>query len=66
MLILQTNEKKNTVWLYGAPSTGKTQFVNRLKGIFDCAEFLETKGKFDVKYKVGKTAPCFVLIDEGA
>ena len=65
-MILNVEKKRNTVWVYGNPSTGKTEFLTRLKEIFKCAEFKETRGRFDCVYKSEKEAPAFVLIDEGA
>jgi len=56
----------NTVWIYGEPSTGKTEFLDQIKIIFSCAEFKETRGRFDCKYKISRMAPDFISIDEGA
>ena len=65
-LILNKIQKINAVWIHGASNSGKTSFLRRLIEIFDCAEYQQTRGKFDVKYRHGKVAPCFILIDEAA
>ena len=31
--------KKNLLWLYGAPNSGKSTFINHLASIFCCQEF---------------------------
>ena len=56
----------NTVWIYGETSSGKTEFLEKIHAIFSCAEFKETKGRFDCKYKMNRMAPNFIIIDEGA
>ena len=66
LLILNKNRKMNVVWIYGQTSTGKTEFLDRMHTIFSCAEFKETRGRFDCKYKVSRMAPDYICIDEGA
>ena len=33
------NPKKNLVWIYGAPNSGKTSLIRTLESIFCCQEF---------------------------
>jgi hypothetical protein len=37
-----------------------------LKEIFNCTEYKASRSHFEMKYKHGKTQPCFVLMDECA
>ena len=64
-LVLKKEDKVNAVMIYGAYSAGKTQFLNRLNEIFQLEYFMQTKGKFDVKYKTGRKAKHFVICEEG-
>ena len=64
-LILKEEDKVNAVMVYGAYSAGKTQFLIRLGQIFQLVYFLQTKGRFDVKYKTGRKAQHFVICEEG-
>ena len=48
-LILNKVQKTNAVWIHGAANSGKTCFLKRLQAIFDCAEYQQTRGKFNVK-----------------
>ena len=63
---MKTDKKKNTVWIFGHPDTGKTTFINKIQEIFPCAPYNETKGHFDCVYKNSRVGPCFILVDEGA
>ena len=65
-LINNIEEKTNAVWVWGEPNSGKSKFFDRIKQVFDCAEYKQTRSKFDIKYKHGRTAPCFMLLDEAA
>ena len=65
-LILSPENKTNTVFIYGAPNAGKTQFLNKLNEIFKLVYYKQTRSHFDCKYKNGKVAPHFVIIEEGA
>ena len=65
-LILSPENKTNCVFIYGAPNAGKTQFLNRLREIFELTYYKQTRSHFDCKYKNGKKAPHFVICEEGA
>ena len=65
-LILSPENKTNTIFMYGAPNSGKTQFLNRLNEIFKIVYYKQTRSNFDCKYKNGKIAPHFVILEEGA
>ena len=39
IFIKRKDAKKNLVWLYGAPNSGKTTLINHLEAIFCCQEF---------------------------
>ena len=58
--------KSNTVFIHGAPNAGKTQFLNRLNEVFKLTYYKSTRSHFDCKYRSGKIAPHFVIIEEGA
>ena len=63
-LINNLDSKKNVEWIYGAANSGKTVFLKFLKEIFNCTEYKASRSHFEMKYKHGKTQPCFVLMDE--
>ena len=65
-LILSPGDKTNTVFIHGAPNAGKTQFPNRLNEVFNLTYYKQTRSHFDCKYKNGKIAPHFCVIEEGA
>ena len=65
-LIMNKEVKTNAVWIHGRANSGKTQFLNRLGKVFNCAAYAQTRGRFDCKYAHGKVAPSFITIDEGA
>ena len=64
--MIPNDDKRNTVWIYGMPNTGKSSFLGLMRKIFTCADYLQTKRQFDCKYTHSKKAPHFILIDEGA
>ena len=64
-LVLNPSTKTNSVFIYGAPNTGKTQFLNRLSEVFDLIYFKQTRSHFDCRYKQGKRHPHFVVCEEG-
>ena len=39
IFIKRKDPKKNLVWLYGAPNSGKTTLIKHLEAIFCCQEF---------------------------
>jgi hypothetical protein len=39
IFITRADPKKNLVWLYGAPNSGKTTLIKHLEAIFCCQEF---------------------------
>ena len=51
--------------IHGAPSSGKTQFLLRLKEIFKVEYYQQTRGNFDCRYKGGRSGPHFIFCEEG-
>jgi len=64
-LILNKENKANSVLIHGAPNGGKTQFLIRLGQILDVVYYKQTRSNFDCRYKGGKKAPAFVICEEG-
>jgi len=64
-LILNPSNKTNCCIIYGAPNSGKTQFLKRLGDLFNVIYYKQTRGNFDCKYKSGKKQPHFVVCEEG-
>ena len=64
-LIMNPDTKTNCVMIYGAPNTGKTQFLQRLKQVFELVFYKQTRGHFDCRYKTGLRHPHFVICEEG-
>ena len=64
-LILNKENKANSVLIHGAPNGGKTQFLNRLDEVFDLIYYKQTRSNFDCRYKGGKMAPHFIICEEG-
>ena len=64
-LILNCENKANSVIIHGAPNAGKTQFLNRLSKIFNVEYYMQTPRSFDCKYRSGRVAPHFIICEEG-
>ena len=64
-LVLNKEDKANSVLIWGAPNAGKTQFLIRFGKIFNVEYFMQTRGNFDCRYRGGRTAPHFIILEEG-
>ena len=65
-LVMNLEEKRNSVYIHGPANTGKTQFLNRMNKIFDCVNFYDSTGRFSSKYPHKKVKPSFITLEEGA
>lgn len=62
--MLKKEEKTNCVFVHGIANAGKTSFLKILTSILICTNYKQTKSNFDCKYKHGKTAPHFMVVEE--